>query len=80
MKSLSPVNQTLQQQLTMMEHFVHDILDSIETAQADLMQGNRNAAIGALLCSGEHYEALHTLYNAMMLMHRHAPIIEHDSE
>jgi len=79
MKS-SPINQAMQSQLVIMTQFLEDMLCNTYEAQNDLQKGNRNAAIGALLATAEGFEHLITLYDAILVMHRHAALVEREEE
>lgn len=80
MKHQSPINQAMQSQLVIMEHFVHDMLGNIEEAQNRLEQGERNGAIGALLGCAEAFEHLRTFYDAILVMHRNADLVEREED
>lgn len=74
----STINTAINSQLSIMEHFLHDMLANVNDAQGHIDAGERNAAIGALLCSQEAFEAMQTLYNTIMVMHRNAALVERD--
>ena len=80
MKHQSPINQAMQSQLVIMEDFVHDMLGNIEEAQNRLEQGERNGAIGALLGCAEAFEHLRTFYDAILVMHRNAELVEREED
>ena len=77
-KQLSQLDQAIQSQLNVMEHFLYNLVDSINTAQDDIAAGDRNAAIGALISCRESFEHLRTFYDAILVMHRNADIIERE--
>ena len=74
----SPITQAMQSQLSMMEHFLHNMLDNVTEAQGYLDQHNRNAAMGTLLASGDSFKAIRSLYETLMIMHQNAALIEHN--
>jgi hypothetical protein len=76
----SALNEAMQSQLVIMEHFVQDILINISDAHEDLQNGNRNAAMGSLLRCPEAFEHLKTLHDAIMVMHRNAHLVEREEE
>jgi hypothetical protein len=76
----SALNEAMQSQLVIMEHFVQDILINISDAHEDLQNGNRNAAMGSLLRCPEAFEHLRTLHDAIMVMHRNAHLVEREEE
>lgn len=78
MKHSSPINNAIDAQLKIMEHCLHDMLSSVQTAQQDIQNNHRNAAIGALLnCEGS-FTAVKQLYDTILTMHRHADLVERD--
>ena len=81
MKHLSsPVNAAMQSQLVIMEHFLHDMLGNVREAQERLNAGERNGAVGTLLSCSQSFEHLRTLYDAILVMHRNAELIERSRE
>ena len=76
MVNQSPIDQAIDSQLTIMELFLQDMLSNVNTAQDDIRAGKRDAAIGALLNSGEQFNNLNTLYDAILVMHRNASIVD----
>ena len=74
----SPINQAMQSQLAVMEHFLHNMLDNVTEAQTYLDDGKRDAAIGTLLCSRECFESIGSLYETLLMMHRNAALVERD--
>ena len=80
MKNTSPINQAMLSQLVIMEHFVHDMLGNIEATQERLEQSERNGAVGALLGCAEAFEHLRTFYDAILVMHRNAALVEREED
>ncbi len=76
MTTSSPINKTIQSQLRMMEHFLSDMLDNVQEAHDYIEQGERNSAIGTLLASKESFEAIRSLYDTIITLHRNAALIE----
>lgn len=80
MKTSSPINNAMHSQLVIMEHFLNDMLGNVREAQERLEQGERNGAVGALLGCAEAFEHLRTFYDAILVMHRNAALIERPRE
>jgi hypothetical protein len=76
MKHSSPINTAMQSQLLIMEHFIHYMLGNVREAQKRLEAGERNSAVGALLGCEEAFEHLRTFYDAILVMHRNARLVE----
>lgn len=74
----SPVNQAMLSQLVIMEHFIHDMLGNVQEAQTRIEAGERNGAVGALLGCEEAFQHLRTFYDAILVMHRNARLVERD--
>jgi len=79
-KKHSPIDQALLSQLTVMEHFLHNMLDNVTEAQTCLDDNRRDAAIGTLLCSRECFESIGSLYEALLMMHQNASLVERDED
>jgi hypothetical protein len=80
MKTSSPINNAMHSQLVIMEHFLTRMLGNVREAQERLEAGERNGAVGALLGCTEAFEHLHTFYDAILVMHRNAALIERPRE
>ncbi len=80
MKTSSPINTAMRSQLVIMEHFIHDMLGNVREAQERLDAGERNGAVGALLGCAEGFEHLRTFYDAILVMHRNAELVERPRE
>lgn len=80
MKTSSPINTAMHSQLVIMEHFIHDMLGNVREAQERLDAGERNGAVGALLGCAEGFEHLRTFYDAILVMHRNAELVERPRE
>lgn len=80
MTTSSPINSAMHSQLVIMEHFIHDMLGNVQEAQERLEAGERNGAVGALLGCEEAFEHLRTFYDAILVMHRNAALVEKPRE
>lgn len=80
MTTPSPINTAMHSQLVIMEHFIHDMLGNVREAQECLKADERNGAVGALLACSEAFEHLRTFYDAILVMHRNAGLIERPRE
>lgn len=80
MKPSSPINTAMHSQLVIMEYFIHDMLANVREAQERLEAGERNGAVGALLGCAEAFEHLRTFYDAVLVMHRNAALVERARE
>lgn len=76
MNNPSTLNQAIQSQLRIMEHFLHDMTGNVNDAQNHIAAGERNAAIGALTACAESFEHLRAFYEVILVMHRNADLIE----
>jgi CRISPR/Cas system-associated protein endoribonuclease Cas2 len=76
MEHTNPVDQAICSNLTVMEMFLQDMIDCVQKAQESLTNKNRNGAIGALLCTETQFADLKALFDATMVMHRNAPLVE----
>jgi len=75
-KPLTPLNAAVQSQLAVMEHMMHNLTSTINDAQDDIAENNRNGAVGALMECKSGFKNLKALADAIMVMHRNAAIIE----
>jgi len=48
-KPLTPLNAAIKSQLAVMEHVMHNLTATINDAQDDIAENNRNGAVGALM-------------------------------
>lgn len=76
MKNTNPVDEAISSNLTIMEMYLQDMLHNVQTAQQDITEGKRNAAIGALLCSDNQYADLKTLFDAILVLQKSAALVE----
>ena len=76
MKHNNPVNDAISSNLTIMEMYLQDMLDNVQTAQQDITEGKRDAAIGALLCSDNQYADIKTLFDATLVLQKGAALVE----
>jgi hypothetical protein len=79
-RTLNTVDHAIQLHMQLLEHHLVDMHDSIATAQQDIIQHKRNAAIGALLRCEEAYTQIGTLYQAILALHRSAYALERPKE
>lgn len=78
MNNHSTLDQAIQSQLRIMEHFLQDLASNVNDAQYHIACEERNVAIGALINCRESFEHLRTFYDAILVMHRNADIIERE--
>ena len=79
-KQLSQLDQAIQSQLNVMEHFLHDMITNVNEAQNHITAGERYSAMGALLHCEEAVGHFRTFYDAIFAMHRNADIIERNEK
>ena len=79
-KPISPLDQAIQSQLSIMKHFLYTMAATINDAEDYIAQRNRNAAIGALLECDSGFKNLQALSHAIQVMHQNANLIERNPE
>ena len=76
----NPINQAISSNLTIMEMHLMNVLDNLQNAREHIEQGKTDAAIGAMMLSGECYDELKTLYNANLVIHRNSSLIHREED
>ena len=72
----NPVDQAIQSNLVIMEMYLQDMMASVQTAQKDLAEYNRNTAIGGLLNSGNQFTDIKALYDNTLILQKAAALVE----
>ena len=76
----NPINQAISSNLTIMEMHILNLLDNVQTARAHIEESKTDAAISAMMLSGECYDELKTLYNANLVIHRNSSLIHREED
>ena len=72
----NPVNQAMESNLVIMEMYLQDMIENVQTALQDVTKGERNSAIGALLRSDNQFAELKTLYDSILVLQKSAALVE----
>jgi hypothetical protein len=76
MKELTPTNQALKSQISLMEAFACDLFDNTQRALEDISQNNGDAAIGGLMAVSENLDGYKTLFDSAITIHRNSALLD----